>query len=120
TSQKDQVPASSSNDPVIVTINNQPITEKQFDSELTGRDKGALIKAKSELYEAKKDTLDAYVFQKLATEEAKKKKLSLEDYLKKEVDSKIKPVKDKDIQEFYNKVKSQYEKGGKSPPPLND
>lgn len=117
---KTQVVSTPGSDPVMVTINGEAVTEQAFDKQLTGRDKGAMIKAKTELYEAKKGALEEYVFNKLVAYEADKKKISVDEYLKKEVEGKIKPVKDSEVDDFYKNVKLQYEKNGKVAPPLND
>ncbi|MCC7460800.1 MAG: thioredoxin domain-containing protein [Proteobacteria bacterium] len=114
------VASAAGNDEVLVTINGEAVTESTFDKELTGREKGAIIKAKSELYEAKKGVLEEFVFNKLIETEAKKKNVSTEEYMKSEVDGKIKAVKDKEVDDFYKNVKLQYEKNGKVAPPLND
>lgn len=115
---KAQVDASG--DAVVATIGGQPLTMNEFESKLSGRDKGALLKAKNQMFEAKQDALEEYVFQKLTDEEAKKKNQPIEEYLKNEIEKKVKPVNDKQVEEFYNNVKFQYEKAGKTAPPLND
>lgn len=120
TSDKAQIVQSNATDPVLVVINGQSYTESEIEKSLSGREKGALIKARSDMYEAKKDVVDQYVFDKLAAAEADKKKISKEEYLKKEVDGKIKTPSDKDINDFYAKAKVQFEKSGRTPPPLND
>lgn len=120
TSEKAQIVQSSPNDPVLVVINGQSYTESEIEKSLGGRERGALIKARSEMYEAKKDVVDQYVFDKLVQAEADKKKISKEEYLKKEVDGKIKSPSDKDVNDFYTKAKAQFEKSGRTPPPLND
>lgn len=117
---KAQIVNSNPIDPVLVVVNGQSITQSELQKTLTGRDKGALLKAENEMYEAKMGILQEYVSQKLIEEEAKKKNLTTEEYLKKELEGKIKPVKDKEIQDFYNNAKGQLEKGGKKVPPLND
>lgn len=118
--EKAQVIQSDAANPTLVVINGQAITEQDFNKGLSGREKGAMIKANSDMYEAKKDILDGIVFDKLVEIEAKKKNITSDEYLKKEIDGKIKEVKDKDIQEFYKTIKVQYEKNGKVAPPLND
>ena len=107
-------------DAVLVTINGEAVTESSFEKDLSGREKGAIIKAKAELYEAKKAVLEEFVFNKLVATEAAKKNISVEEYLKKEIDGKTKAVKDKEVDEFYKNVKLQYERNGKVAPPLND
>jgi protein-disulfide isomerase len=110
----------SANDEVLVTINDEAITESAFDKQLSGREKGAIIKAKGELYEAKKGVLEEFVFNKMVEAEAAKKKISADEFLKKEIEGKIKEVKEKEVDEFYKNVKLQYERNGKVAPPLND
>lgn len=111
---------SSTEDPVLVVINGESITEKAFNEKLSGREKGAMMKAKAELYEAKKGALDEFVFNQLVDAEAKKKGVSSDEYLKKEIDGKIKKVSDSEVTKFYNDVKAQSEKGGRSIPALDD
>lgn len=107
-------------DPIVVVINGEPVTETNFNKSLSGRDKGGMIKAESELFDAKMGALDEFVFNKLVEAEAKKKNITADEYLKKEIDGKLKAVKDSDVDKFYKDVKLQYEKNGKVAPPLND
>lgn len=111
---------SSGEDPVYAVINGENITQATLDKELSNRDKGAIAKAEAELFEAKMEVLEEFVFNKLIQAEAKKKNLSTEEFMKKEVDAKIKQPSNKDVESFYKNVKGQYEKNGKTPPPLND
>jgi protein-disulfide isomerase len=111
---------SSAEDPVMVVINDEPITEKTLNKDISGREKGNLIKAKSELYEANMEVLEEYVFNKLIEAEAKKKNISPDDFMKKEIDAKVKKPTDKEAEKFYTEIKLQYERNGKTPPPLND
>ena len=108
------------NNPVLAVINGESITKEQFEKGLEGPDKGALIKAKSEMYETKMELLRNYAFQQLVEAEAKKKNISVDEYFKKEVDGKVKAVSEKDINDFYDKVKKQFGQSGRPVPPLND
>ena len=90
-----QVIQSNTSDPVVVVINGQSVTNSEFEKTLSGRDKGSLIKAESEMYQAKMDVLQEYVFQKLVESEAKKKNISAEEYIKKEVTDKAKKPTEK-------------------------
>ncbi len=92
--------ASAPNDPVFVVINGQAITESELEKSLSGGEKGQFLKVKANIYNANMAFLEEFVFQRLVEVEAKKKNLSPEKYLKIELDQKIKPVKDKDIQDF--------------------
>ncbi|MEZ4845969.1 MAG: hypothetical protein R2877_03110, partial [Bdellovibrionota bacterium] len=98
---KTPVSTAPGSDAVLVTVDGEAITESGFEKDLSGREKGAIIKAKAELYEAKKAVLEEFVFNKLVATEAAKKNISVEEYLKKEIDDKIKTVKDKEVDEFY-------------------
>lgn len=106
--------------PTLVVINGEAITEKDFDTQISGRDRGAMVKAKAEMYEAQKGILDDLVFDKLVSAEAKKKNISNDEYLKKEIEDKVKKPSDGDVEKFYKEIKAQYEKNKKTAPPLND
>lgn len=63
---------SSAGDPIMAVVDGESITQSAIDKELSGRDKGAIIKAKSELYDAQMEVVEEFVFNKLVQTEAKK------------------------------------------------
>lgn len=88
---------------VFARINDIPIT----DAEITERVKGRLKKLETQIFEIKRDGLDEMISEKILEAEAKKKNLSVDDYLKKEVDDKIADPSEEEIQTFYGLMKNQ-------------
>jgi protein-disulfide isomerase len=81
--------------PVLAEIGSHKITEQQVDE-----------KIKVQLYDARKDALDNMIDQYLLERAAKKEKLSVADYLKREVDDKVSAtVNDAVAKKFYEAKK---------------
>lgn len=104
TQPTDSAPAAPVGDSaVLARINDLPIT----DAEITERVKGRLKKLETQIFEIKRDGLDEMISEKILEAEAKKKNLSVDDYLKKEVDDKIAEPSEEEIQTFYGLMKNQ-------------
>ena len=88
-------------DPV-ARIGDQAITL----SDLEEKAAPAVAKANQQLYSARRATLDSMVNDQLTTAEATKRGISKEDLLKQEIDGKIAPVTDADVQKFYDENKA--------------
>ncbi|MFH1017843.1 MAG: DsbA family protein [Pseudomonadota bacterium] len=95
----------------LAMIDGKEIGEKDLD----GRAKGILTKARAEMYDARKQALDEFVFNHLVGLEAAKAKITKEELTKKELDGKIKKVTDKEIKAFYDDFAK---RGGGQLPPL--
>lgn len=91
-------------DAILATLNGQPIT----DSEVSAEVKDQLKKVESQIFEIKRGALDDIIEQKLIDAEAAKKKVSADDLLKKEIDSKIKEPTPAEIQSFYDANKPRF------------
>ena len=73
--------AATGSDPVLAQIGGHKITQQEVDS-----------KIKVQLYDARKEALDQMVDDYLLQRAAKKEKLSVTDYVKREVDDKARPT----------------------------
>lgn len=102
----------------LATVDGQPITLQQLEKAISGRAKGAFLKAKTSFFDAKKKALDDYLFEKLLEKEAKAQKKTAAELTESEVTKKTKKITDKDIQAFYDKIKKQREGFGQKIPPL--
>lgn len=91
----------------LATVEGQPITAADFETTVHGRAKGAFLKAKIEFFEAKKEALDDYLYNRLIDEKAKKEGKTSEQVIEAEVTKKTKKVTEKEIQAFYDNIKKQ-------------
>jgi protein-disulfide isomerase len=94
--------AQSSKGDVVAELNGQPITEE----ELMVRIKPRLARIEGQLFDIKRDGIDQIIEEKLLDTEAKKKNISVQDLLKKEVTDKVGDPTDKEVQEFYDQNKA--------------
>lgn len=92
---------------VLATLNGQDITEEDVKKAAGPK----LQQVEMDLYDARKDTIDQIIDDRLIEEAAKKEGAEKADFLKKNVFDKIK-IEDKDIEKFYNENKAQMQ--GKS------
>lgn len=65
-----------------------------------------LLNAREQLYNLERQKLDEYIGATLLTREAQKRKISVSTLLETEVNSKVAPVTEEEIREFYNSNKS--------------
>lgn len=98
----EQVPSAANNSGVLARLNGQPIT----DAEVTERIKDRLQKIDSQIYEIKKSGLDDMVEEKLLESTATKRKVSVDDLIRAEVDGKIGEPSQSETEAFYNMYKA--------------
>ncbi|MBI2346593.1 MAG: SurA N-terminal domain-containing protein [Deltaproteobacteria bacterium] len=93
-----------SNDPAIVaTVNGTQITREQLQDAAEGQ----LSQVESQIYQIKKNALDDLVEEQLIAAGAKKAGLSVEAFLKKEVDDKATKPTEQEMKQFYEQRKAQ-------------
>ncbi len=99
-------PASNSgNQDVLAKLNGAPITN----DEVYDRVKDRLQKIESQIYDIKKSGLDDIIEEKLLEAEASKRRMSVDELLKEEVDKKIEEPTQSEIDTFYNIYKGRYQ-----------
>ena len=89
---------------ILAKINGEPIT----DAEVSERVKNNLRKVESQIYDIKKEGLDAIIEEKLLTIEAKKKGVSADELIKTEIESKVEEPTEAEISTFYNMFKKRF------------
>ncbi len=99
---------------VVATIDGQPITRKELEDAATGQ----LSRLQAQVYQIHKMALDNLIGDKLVESAAKKAGKSTQDFMKEEVESKIKPPTDDEIKKFYEENKTQM--GGKALADMKD
>ncbi len=99
----EQAPSTTDNSGILARLNGQPIT----DAEVTERIKDRLQKIDAQIYEIKKSGLDDMVEEKLLESTATKRKVSVDDLIRTEVDSKIGEPSQPETEAFYNMYKAQ-------------
>lgn len=92
---------------VVATINGTPIT----DADLAAAASDELKQFDMQIYKIKKNALDELIEQKLIAEAAKKDGKSVEDYVKININDKVKKADDAEMKAFYEQHKDQV--GGK-------
>src|SRR5579875_1694236 len=102
--------AKDSNDAVLATIGSMKITEGQVDEKARPQ----LAKVQTEIYQARKQALDAIIDDYLIEQAAKKAGMSSDAYLKKEVDDKAPAPTEKEMKDFYDqnsaRIRQPYDK----------
>ncbi len=88
---------------VIATIGSHPITQQEVDSRL----KAQLTAMDSQVYDLRRKTIESMADDYLIEQAAAKAKLSVSDYLKREVYDKIPPPSDAIAKEFFDAHKAQ-------------
>jgi len=81
----------------VATIGGEPITLAEVDDKAAA----ALMKARQEMFDARSQTLQALINERLVEAEAKAAGVETDDFLKQKIDDKIEPVLDADIDAFY-------------------
>lgn len=94
--------ATSSKGNVVAEINGEVITEQDIAALIKSR----ISRIENQLYDIKRDAIDQIVEDKLLNEEAKKRNISVQDLLKKEVQEKVGEISPKEIEKFYNDNKA--------------
>ena len=96
-----------SGDTVVVTWNGGELSYAQATEPVQGKLKQMLGDYLTEKYQLERQSLDQAINEKLLEAEYKKQGLtSIEELLKKEIESKVAQPSDKEIEEFYEQVKS--------------
>lgn len=104
----DEAPvAPSSPADVVAKINGVDVT----DAELTARVKNQLSRLESQIFDIKSGGLTDLIDEKLLEAEAAKRKLSVDELLKKEIDSKIQQPSEQEIQTFFSLFQENKYKG---------
>ncbi len=94
--------ATSSKGNVVAEINGETITEQDIAALIKSR----ISRIENQLYDIKRDAIDQIVEDKLINEEAKKRNISVQDLLKKEVQEKVGEISPKEVEKFYNDNKA--------------
>lgn len=98
----EESPESKDNSQVIAKINGKSIT----DAEVYERVKNRLQRLESQIFDIKMSGLTGMIDEKLLEAEAEKRKISTDELIKKEVESKVVEPTEKEIDDFYTKFKS--------------
>lgn len=86
---------------VAATINGKPITMKEVDQAFNG-------KVAEQIYQLRKNALDSIIEQKLLEQAAAEKKLTVEEFFKQEVDSKVNEPTEEEIKTIYEANADRY------------
>lgn len=95
-------PAATAGNAVVATIDGKPITDAELEKAL-GPELGRLER---EIYDLKKKQLDAMIAEELLTREAAKRKVTADALITAEIDAKLAPVSDEDVDRFYEANKA--------------
>ena len=87
---------------VLATVEGHNITE----ADIAGTIAAPMAQINNQIYTAKKRALDALIAEQLLDREAKKRSLSREQLLQQEVNAKVTPVSDAEVEQFYNTNKA--------------
>jgi hypothetical protein len=87
---------------VLATVDGRNFTEADIAPQIEPQ----MIRINNQIYSAKKQALDAAIGEYLIEQEAKKRGISREQLLKQEVDDKVSPVTDAEVQQVYNNNKA--------------
>ena len=96
-------------DTVVATIGSEKITAGQLDEQI----KGQLQAIDKQKFQARKQGLEKMVADKLLKSEAEKKGMTPEQYVKVEIDDKVAPPTDQQIQDFFNQNAARLPPGSK-------
>jgi protein-disulfide isomerase len=98
-------PASASNDEVLATVGKYKITKQEVDDRL----KAQLSSLEVQVYDLKKSAVEEMADDYLLKQAARKAHLSVDAYLKREVDSKIPEPPDAEVRKLYDQSKSDFQ-----------
>jgi len=96
-------------DTVVATIGSEKITAGQLDEQI----KGQLQAIDKQKFQARKQGLEKMVADKLLKAEAEKKGMTPEQYVKVEVEDKVAPPTDQQVQDFFNQNAARLPPGSK-------
>jgi protein-disulfide isomerase len=88
---------------VLAKVGAQTIDRAALEKEVAGK----LMEVERQRYEALKEGLDGLVAESLMTQEAKARGVSLEQFVKTEIEDKASKPTDEEVQQFYEQVKDQ-------------
>ena len=97
--------ATGTDEKIVAKINGVAIS----DAEITDRVKDRLQKVEAQIYDIKKSGLDDMIEEKLLEAEASKKKMSVDELLKAEVESKVEEPTESEIDTFYEMYKKKFQ-----------
>ncbi|MBX5481913.1 MAG: thioredoxin domain-containing protein [Myxococcaceae bacterium] len=87
--------APTTNDPVVATYAGKQITLSQLDREIADK-----------LYETRRQGLDQVIMEDLIKSEAKKRGMTEDDYLREEIEKKVPPPSEEQVQQTYDQLKA--------------
>jgi protein-disulfide isomerase len=96
-------------DTVVATVGSEKITAAQLDDYV----KTQLQQVEKQKFQIRKQGLDKMVTERLVKEEAAKKGMTQEQYVKSEIEDKVPPPSDQQIQDFFNQNSSRLPPGSK-------
>jgi protein-disulfide isomerase len=97
-----QAPSGAPSSPPVAVVSGEPITEAELESLIQAQ----MRQLRQQEYAAKSQALESLIDQKLAAAEAKKRGLPLAEMLAQEIDAKVAPVTDPEIESFYEGQKA--------------
>lgn len=87
---------------VLATVEGHNITE----ADIAGNIASQMAQINNQIYQAKKRAVDALIADQLLDQEAKKRSISREQLIQQEVNAKVAPVTDAEVQQVYDGVKA--------------
>src|SRR5215831_5960846 len=96
-------------DTVVATIGSEKITAGQLDEQI----KGQLQALEKQKFQTRKQGLEKMVMDQLLKSEAQKKGMTPEQYVKAEIDDKIAPPSDQQVEDFFNQNAARLPPGSK-------
>jgi protein-disulfide isomerase len=97
-------PATVSGVGVVAEVNGAPVMASELDAKAASR----LVTARQEEYEIRKQVLDELIAERLVAAEAAKRKLSVEELLRREVDAKATPLPAAQVETLYEQNKARF------------
>ena len=87
---------------VLATVNGKDITEADIAAQIESQ----MVRINNQIYTTKKQAVDALIADYLIEQEAKKRGLSREQLLQQEVNAKVSPPSDTEVEQVYNNNKA--------------
>ena len=97
-------PAPAGNPDVLAKIDGEPIT----DAEVSERVKNNLSRVESQIFDIKNEGLQDLIQEKLLAKEAEKRKMSVDELLKVEVEDKVEAPSEQELESFYSVAKQRF------------
>ncbi len=85
-------------EPIVATVGGAEVTAAELDEELSSE----IVEMRVKLYEARKNALDQLIYQKLVDAEATQRGVTSDQLIQQEVESKVAPPTDEEVQAFYD------------------